>query len=216
MRNTPEPEVAIQLLGDQQPLACIVLGCERERQHGRKGYCSVHYYRQQRFGDPLHTPSGRQWGMRRTCVVPGCGRVWDGHGYCLKHYKLWRRWGDPAARQPKRGSYINSGGYRKVLRSDHPGADAKGYILEHRLVMSEVLGRPLGRHEIVHHKNGVRTDNARENLEVLTREKHHTGHQHCCPACGHFFIAEPHRAGVEYQSSTEHSGVAQLGRATPC
>jgi hypothetical protein len=47
---------------------------------------------------------------------------------------------------------------------------------QHRVVAEQILGRPLESHEQVHHRNGVKTDNRPENLEVVDGRSHLVEH----------------------------------------
>ena len=55
--------------------------------------------------------------------------------------------------------HINRDGYVVV------GVNGK-QVMAHRVVMEKMIGRPLLPSETVHHRNGVRTDNRPQNLEL--------------------------------------------------
>lgn len=65
-------------------------------------------------------------------------------------------------------------GYIQIWKPDHPRANKDGYVMEHILVMCEVLKRIIGPEEIVHHINGKRDDNRPENLTVFKNTSDHT------------------------------------------
>jgi hypothetical protein len=76
--------------------------------------------------------------------------------------------------------------YAYVFRPDHPNANVRGYVFEHRWVMAEHLGRAIEPYEIVHHVDGNTLNNAVSNLEVRLRGGRHQPHGplSVCPHCG--------------------------------
>ena len=67
---------------------------------------------------------------------------------------------------------LDEDGYVRVNAVKHPFQDGRVLIREHVMVMELTIGRRIGPNEIVHHKNGDRTDNRIENLELMKRGDH--------------------------------------------
>lgn len=73
------------------------------------------------------------------------------------------------------GRCVRSDGYIAILILN-PNGKGK-YVMEHRHLMEQYLGRKLKKGEEVHHINGCKTDNRIENLLVLSAADHAKLHQ---------------------------------------
>jgi HNH endonuclease len=129
----------------------------------RKGLCNSHYTKLRRYGDT--SVSLRMDRKPHVCVLEGCDETKVvGRGYCGIHYQRLMKNGDPGPAERTRGrrgdGWLQQG-YRIF------GLNGQR-IAEHRLAVESILGRSLRDFEHIHHKNGIRSDNRPENLELWT------------------------------------------------
>lgn len=68
-------------------------------------------------------------------------------------------------------------GYVRIFNKSNTKPSNYPYILEHRFVMEQHLGRKLTQEEVVHHINGIKTDNRIDNLHLTSRRKHPSHHK---------------------------------------
>lgn len=102
---------------------------------------------------------------RQVCSYEGCESSSESMlGMCGTHARRYRSGlpMDGIRRAPlvEGERRLNGDGYVKTRRNGRVGS-------EHRLVLAEKIGRPLQPFETPHHKNGIRSDNSPENLELF-------------------------------------------------
>lgn len=77
----------------------------------------------------------------------------------------------------KPGGRIASNGYVKVrVGRLHPLSDPNGYTYEHLLIWVAAGNPRPGPGELLHHRNGEKTDNRIENLGLMKRGEHNAYH----------------------------------------
>lgn len=145
------------------------------------------------------------------CSDPACNRPAKSRGFCQKHYMRWYRHGgdEPplkkAHRSPVGHRYLRADGYIHVKVGPYERE------LEHRLVATQMIGRPLRTDEHVHHLNGDKADNRPENLVVMTNAEHQKLHdwhitkmrriERVCEACGKRYLVKQSKAESRFCSN---------------
>lgn len=149
---------------------CPVVGCGKPK-YG-VGLCQAHYEKFKKYGDPLGVAPKK---TGNPCSTNECRGLSVAAGLCRNCYARWQNRGtvEYSLKHLRRfKDIVDDQGYIQVSAPNHPNARKSKRVPKHRLVMSEFLERALLGTETVHHKNGDKTDNRIENLELWT-----TAHQ---------------------------------------
>lgn len=76
-------------------------------------------------------------------------------------------------------SYMTNQGYIMEYHPDHPRSDGSGYVFAHIVAYEKYTGTSVPVECVIHHINGIKTDNSPQNLVMMTKREHtilhHTG-----------------------------------------
>ncbi len=100
---------------------------------------------------------------------------------------------------------VSKGDYNYAIVGGHPNRTKNNYVLVHRIVMENHLGRVLNTNEVVHHINEDKKDNRIENLQLMTTTEHCAHHAALagktmlllnCPGCNSVFSRQKNQTHV--------------------
>ncbi len=113
---------------------CAETGCEKTVKS--RSMCSMHYeyWRISERGE--------------TCTYTGCEGVARTRGWCALHYARWKKHKDPSVvllhvtpfTGAAEGTRLRIKAYWRVKIPNHPMADKKGWVIEHRMLMYDRFG----------------------------------------------------------------------------
>lgn len=136
---------------------CKADDCERTSQT-RAGYCIMHYKRWKRNGEPVRVL--RKYTFEK-CETEGCDKYAVRKGLCKPcSLRMLRRGTTERAQAPHGSGCLTKAGYRVVTIQGE-----REY--EHRVKAQPKPG------EVVHHKDGNRSNNDLDNLEILPSQSEH-------------------------------------------
>src|SRR3990167_1882821 len=121
-----------------------------------KNFCSVSHANLYRYKNKVYLPCKK---CGKLAYRPPCRRnnkVFCNRK-CMDQYTI-----GPNHPCWKNGKTVNLNGYTTLNQTRQQ---------EHRFVMEKHLGRSLDKFETIHHKNGLKSDNRIENLELWTRRQ---------------------------------------------